>query len=48
MAYTRNNPILSSDITSLKTRVNAEMARRNGSGSLASYNKAFTYSAAAG
>ena len=45
MALSQNNPILSSDITNLKARVNREMARRQYYGSLANYNQNFTNSA---
>lgn len=43
MALTQNNPITSADITALKNRVKAEMARRNISpGNLNGYSGDFS------
>ena len=41
MALTTGNPVLASDMNSLKSRYNSEMARRKYTGSLASYNNSF-------
>lgn len=48
MALTAGSLIESGDIISLKTRVKAEMARRNATGSLASFATNFTDSASIG
>lgn len=48
MALTAGNPITSADINDLKTRVKAEMTRRNATNSLASYNGDFSQSAGVG
>lgn len=48
MALTKDNPITSTDINNLKTRVKAEMARRNATNSLAGYAGNFSQSAGVG
>lgn len=48
MALTTGNPVLASDMNSLKSRYNSEMARRKYTGSLASYNNSFSPAVAAG
>lgn len=42
MAISQNETITAADINNLKTAVNAEMARRKYTGSLATWNRAFT------